>query len=292
MKRSLNSNIKLLVVIALSVLVVGMLLFGFFGFNKTVEGGLRYELTVSVDQNVNQAGDTLKTTTDEYFASKNLIAFKVQTLNEGAGFRYVFTNSEINVEELKSELVNAIGTDVVVEVDLKMVENFSETQTLNVVLALLVASLVVTVYLLIVEKVAIAFTVLFNSVFGAVLAFALTALTRIPTSSYVSIFFALSYVLTAVLSVVFGIRFRERNNMVTEEKYSLYEIAKQAISDSKLRIIAFICIILLSAIVLGSSLLSQAIYCAGYLLIAGVSSLFVSVFGTLVILPYFKGLKK
>ncbi|MBQ6921890.1 MAG: hypothetical protein IJQ66_02255, partial [Clostridia bacterium] len=59
---------KIWLIIALSVVVVGVAMFAFLGFNQTPDYRNSYEVQVAVDQNVKNSAAIAKENAEKYFA--------------------------------------------------------------------------------------------------------------------------------------------------------------------------------------------------------------------------------
>ena len=285
-------NIKIGLIIALCIIVVGMVFFGVFGLNKSVDYNINYRVVVSVDQDIDGEGAIAKETAESYFKEVGAKYFSVQEANEGADYIYTFKDNKIDVKVLENKIQDAVGDVVVASCSLSEVKEGSSNQVLNVVLALAVVSVVILAYLLIAEKAAVAFTVIINAIFASVLALALLALTRIPVFGMVEVCIAAAFILSAVISIVIASRMREISSVVGNEKMTYTEIAEQAIKDSAFRFIALAVLVVLASIVLAVSFVPQLLIFAGYVVIAAISAVLVAVIGTMLFWPVFKNVKK
>ena len=292
MKCNMAKYIKIGLIATLSIILVGMVFFGIFGFNKSVDNRISYQVIVSVDQDIDGEGAKAKETAEKYFEEINVKYFNLQEANEGSTFIYNFKENKIDAKVLKEKIQEAVGDSVVAECSLKEVKEDFSNQVVNTVIALAVATVVIFAYLLIVNKLATALTVVFNSIFASVLSIALLALTRIPTFGAMEIYVVASFVLSAILSVVIADRAREISTLVGNEKLSKGEVASQAIKDSFFRLLAFIVIVVAIGIALAAILTPHLIYSAVHVLITGVAGLVVSVIGSSIFLPILKNSKK
>lgn len=292
MKCNFSKTTKLWFVIALCLIVVGMVFFGFFNFNKAVDNRVNYQVTVGVDQNVEDAGKTTKTTAESYFAEIGAKYYKVQTVDEGRAYIYTFKDNVVDTEVLKEKVQNAVGDVVVAECDVVAVSLTFKNQAINVLIALGVSTVAIMIYLLIVEKPAATFTVIFNSIFASILFFALIALTRIPVISSVEIYLVASYALTAIASIVLTSRLREISSVAGNEKLAYSEIASKGIKESAFRLSALLVLIVLVSLAVAIPFAPSLISSALCLLVAGVVSIFTSIIGTAIFWPALKGIRK
>ncbi len=291
MKCNFCKATKLCFVVALSLIVVGMVLFGIFGFNKSVDNRLNYEVAVGVDQNIGEAGEKVKSTSEKYFEEVGVDFYKVQVVDNGRAYIYTFAENVIDTGVLQEKIQTAVGDVVVASCDVVEVRSYSSNQAINVLIALSIASAIIIVYLLIVDKAATTFTVLFNAIFSSILCFALLALTRVPVVT-VEIYVVASFALSAVASIVLTSRLREIKSLVGNEKLSYIDVVAKGIKESKLRLGALLLLTVLASIVIAIALTPDLLSMAVCVLILGVASVFASVVGTAIIWPILKGLKK
>lgn len=292
MKCNIIKSVKTCLIIALCVIVAGMVMFGIYGFNNAITSEKNYEVTVSVDQNVNGAGEKVKTTADAYFKEIGVKSFTVKTIDEGAGYIYVFTENKVDAEALEDKIQNAVGDSVVANCVVTEVNPSTSNQVIKLLIALGVASVAIMIYLLIVDKPAATFTVLLNAIFASVLFVATVALVRIPVFGAIEIYVLASFALSAVLTVVISGRIREIATLVGNEKLSSTEIAVKGVKDSKVRICAFALLTVVSGVALAAIFTPYLIYTAGYILISGLIAVFASIVGTIMFWPALKRKKK
>ena len=292
MKCNLSKYVKIGLVVTLGLILIGMVFFGIFGFNKTLDNSTSYQVIVSVDQDIDGEGAKVKETAEKYFDEVGVKVFSVQEANEGSTYIYILKENKVDAELLKNKVQEAVGDSVVAECSLKEVKEDFSNQVVNTVIALAVALAVIFVYLLVVNKLATALTVIFNAIYASILAIALFALTRIPVFATIEIYVVAAFVLSAILSVVIGSRAREVETLVGNEKLTKGEVITQAIKDSMFRLLAFIVVVVAIGIVLVSAFTPHLIYSAIHVLIAGVSALVVSVIGSYILGSILKTSKK
>ena len=292
MKCNLSKSVKIGLIVTLCLIVIGMVFFGVFGFNKSVDNRTSYQVIVSVDQDIDGEGAKVKETAEKYFDEVGVKVFNYQEANEGSTFIYNLKENKVDAKVLKEKIQQAVGDSVVAECSLKKVVEDSSNQVVNTVIALSVALVVIFVYLLIVNKLVTALTVIFNAIYASILAIALFALTRIPVFGAIEIYVVSAFVLSAILSVVIASRAREVAILVGNEKLSKGEVITQAIKDSMFRLLVFIAIVVVIGIVLASVFTPHFIYSAIHVLIAGVCALVVSVIGSYIFWSILKTSKK
>ncbi len=292
MKCNLCKNVKIGVIIALCLIVVGMVFFGVFGLNKSVDSRTNYEVVVGVDQNLNQAGDKVKSTAESYFNEIGVKYFSMQVIEDGASYLYVFDENKVDAKVLEGKVQDAVGDVVVASCKITEVRPSSSNQIVKTAIALAIASVAIIIYLIFIEKVASTFTVILNSVFASILCVSLLALTRVPIFGSMEIYVVASFILSAIVSTGIVNRSREISSVVGNEKLPYSEIVNKAVIDSGVRILAFVALTLLSSIALAVMFTPHLLFTAIYVLIAGISAVFASILGTAVLWPILKSVKK
>ena len=205
---------KVLIIVALIVIVAGLAMFGFLGFNQTVDHKTSFEVKVEIDQNVTADDETtasalLENTVNEYFNNNNIKTAKYafQKLDEGNVLIYKFSKDvELDVDALvnyvQPKITEKFGADVV-----EVSANYSEVITNDgdylgwVLLSIAIAVAVVFVYAVIMEKLAGSVAVISSAVLAGLISFALTALVRIPAFSMIGVTVAVATALGAALSI-------------------------------------------------------------------------------------------
>ncbi len=286
MKLNVTSKFKLWLIITLVVIVAGMVMLGVFGINGTVTDGKSYEITVGVDQNIDQASAKAKESAEAFFSEKGLTDcdYAYQTMDGGNIHIYKFANATgVKAEELSAYVTEKLANDkVVVEAHVNEVVSSKTQQVWGVVIALVIAVAVIFVYLLIMEKLKATLSVLFSAVLSALLSLSLIALTRIPAIDTWALVVSASLTLSAVLSVVLVRRFKEQSRLYA--KASSNEIVDSACSGSVLRfatvLIALVVVALLLGLIGGIGFVT---FTALAVLVIAVSSVFVSFVWTPVI---------
>ena len=308
--KKLNVNrFKLFLIVALSLLVVGMTLLGVFGFNQTVDYSDSYEIHVTVESNLGEAESVMKNVTENYFSEKDVktVSYSFQELDEGETLIYKLKEQSLfedtlKLDEFKAELKTKIETafnekggalsGLKITVDAYQTHAKINESVKGVIIASVIAIVACFVYLLFMEKLSGAVTMLVSSVGAALVAIAVIALARIPASPYLLATIMVSAILSGVLSVGIVHRSRELIKNVAYEKKPLNEVGEVALKDSKLRML-FVAIAILSCslllIILGTGYLKLL---GLHIIVAGASALFVAFGFTTTLWAFFKGVGK
>lgn len=271
-------KMKWFIVGILVVLLAGMTMFGIMGFNNTVDYSKSYEVQVSVDQTIDQAKETLKSSADKYFSDNKIssVSYAYQELDEGATLVYKF-NEDISdkVAGLEGAVNNNLKAndktkDVIAKVVVSEVNGVNNTDTLKTLLALGVGIVVIFVYALIMEKVSGAVSVLCSSILSLLVFISLLSITRLPAVPFVEIIGAVAVVFSALLSVSTVGRYREE--LKSAEKLSANEVAqKVAVQEGKKYILALISVFI-SAVALSALLSTYMMFAGLQILLAGISA--------------------
>ena len=279
-----TSKFKIFICVAMVLLLAGMAILGFFGFNTTVDFNKSYEITVGVDQNVNNSAALTKQYAEEYMAEKgaSFKCYSVQSLDDGNVYIYKFDkNTGIDETEFKTYLEGKLNNDkVFIEVAVSEVVAGTNTQVLNLALALAIGAVAIFVYLLFVEKLASALSVVLAGCGASLLFVALTALSRIPALPFLGACIALAFILSAIFASVITARLKEEVKNTANENLSEKEIADKAANKSILRIALLSIIVLVVAILFAALGRGYFIYLALQILIADVCSVCVAFFAT------------
>lgn len=279
-----TSNFKIFICVAIALLLAGMAILGFFGFNKTVDFNKSYEITVGVDQNVNNSAQLTKQYAEDYIAQKgaSIKSYSVQSLDDGNVYIYKFNkDTGIDEAEFKTYLEGKLNNDkVFIEVSVSEVVTGSSTQVLNLVLALAIGAVAIFIYLLFVEKLISALSVVLAGCGASLLFVALTALVRIPALPFVGACIALTFVLASIFASVITARLKEEDKNTANENLTQKEIADKAANKSIERIAFLSVIILLAAVLFAVFGRGYFIYLALQILIADVCSVCVAFFAT------------
>ena len=234
MKFSIVNKLKIWLIITLSVLLVGMVLFGVLGYNKSIDYRTSNEIDVKVFS-VNDSKDCALTTANDYFDSINLKdkEYAFSSTVDGDGFvilKYKFDKSveTVNTQTLKSNIETALeekGLTLEVEVNVLEAKNSIFPNTLWLSISLLIAIVVIFVYLFFTEKLASALSVIISGVVSILLFISMMAITRIPASPFDEIMESVSAIVTMILSAGLVVRFREemKNTLEMIEKSKVYD---------------------------------------------------------------------
>ena len=90
---------KLFVVLSLVLIVAGLAVFGFMGFNQTVDKKECFEAKITIDQSFDDAKATLVSASKAYLDENNIKAadYAVQKLEDGNVFVYKF-NKDVKLD--------------------------------------------------------------------------------------------------------------------------------------------------------------------------------------------------
>ncbi len=277
---------KIFFISALVILVVGLTLFGVFGFNQTIDYKAGYELQVSVDQKAGSVIDVMNDVTNTYFAENNVkpLDFATQTLDDGMMVVYKFnTDVTDSVEGLKNSIQTALDNDntiedVVANVLVKKVYAKSNINVGKLLLALAISAVAIFVYALIFEKLASAVSVVFSTVLSAVLFIAIMGMTRIPASPFVAIGGVISVLLAGILSIVtvnqYKAEYKKANNDTNAE------IVDKVVFGAKKLYIILAFAVLLSALALCILGLPYVMIASIQVVVAGICGITSAIFGT------------
>jgi preprotein translocase subunit SecF len=288
MKKTNIDRIKFFIVATLSLVLVGLVLIGVFGFNTTVDypndTANGYELQVSVDQNAGNAYELLKSSTEEYFTANGLTpSGVVQKISDGKALVYKFktdvTEKAAGLAAFVDGKLEAAGlTTVEVSADVYQLSSTSFDGVWTMVLACGIAVVAIFVYALIMEKLAGSLATVFSSVVAAILFVALLGITRIPAAPFVGIGAAAAAVIAGASSVATVNRYREeaKNNA----NLSAAEVIEKVAASERNKYIILGAAIAVTAIALAVFGVPYLMIVSGQLLLAGVAGTFSAYLGS------------
>ncbi len=268
-----------LIIIALVVAVVGMVILGVLGFNKTADNVNSYEVKVSVDQDIKGSAQKAKETAENNLEGYSTYA--VQTINEGTVIVFKFTDAEdvlkINKSELKSKLeqsINNANVNVDVEINEVVVNNDLEIGYFAGALA--IVAVVALLYLFIMERFAAGLAALGSTIISVLLSIAMFAITRVPVYPMLGVSIAASAALALMLSAGLANRFKEERKKASNANANFSEMADVAVKASVTRfgfVAIAVMVAAISLIILGLGYLS---FFGVMLAIADVCAVFVT----------------
>lgn len=272
------AKIKFFIVSALILLVAGMAVFGFLGFNNTVDYAESYEVHIKLEQNIDADKEKMIASAEKFFADKDIKVVSSQKETAGIIYKLASVQPSEKITELQEEINNALNSTNKVTASINVVDANYNIQPLSIIIAYAVAVVALFIYMLIMNKLASAIAVAGSSILSVLLAIAIIALTRIPAAPYVQFMLLLAGVLSAVLSVITVGSYREQ--LKGAEKYSVKQIAeKVAMADKKKYVFALV-ITLVSAIAIAAFMTPYMLVLGGQLAIVGLVSVAVAYFFT------------
>lgn len=296
MKSGVMNKIKWFIVALLVILVAGMTMLGIFGFNNTVDYSQSYEIKVSIDIDIDEAKDILKTTTEDYFEEKGIKYVSYQFESDGMGIIYKLnTDYSAKLVTLEDDINTALNANantngVIAKMTSKILYEGKHLQVTKVLLAFGIGLVAIFVYLLFMNKLASAVAVIVSSVVSVIAFIALIALTRLPAFPFIEIMAVVSGVLGAILSVSTVSKYKEEIKNATE-KVDVRNISdKVAKSELKKYLIALI-VLAIAGVALIAFFLPYLMIMGGQIILAGVVSSTTAYFITPLIWSSIKGAK-
>lgn len=251
MKFSIVNKFKIWIILTLVVIVSGLTVLGFLGFNNATPDKPYYEVTVSVDQDVKSSAQITESSAKDFFNSNNLsyASYSVQKTGLNTKFIFKFSNNVSDaidgLEEYIETQINDAERDV--EVKLYQAESVKNDNLLKTLLCGLIALAIIFVVSLISYKLKSALSIIISSILAVVTFIAITALSRIPTAPFITVTTFVSLILSVVLSLLVVNGYSNVEKLSGNEKLSCFEIADASVKASLLPIIVFaICLIAIS----------------------------------------------
>ncbi len=296
----LAKKYKLFIIITLVLVVVGMTLFGIFGFNNTVDFKDSYEVKVSIEQSVEDAKTTLKTSADEYLNSKDIKAvdYCAQQLDNGKTLVYKF-DKDVNIDDadmknfIQTKFDNSNLVGITVNAEYAFVRGNNPFNVGAVVLAVGIALVIAFLFMLIMEKLSGAVAMISTSVISAIAFISLLAIVRLPAEPVVAISIATAMVLSAVLSSTTVAKCSEKYKIASaQSKPNAFTVAEEVMASENMKYLVTAIIILVASVAISAFIVPYLMFAGIQLLLAGLVALAVSYFGCPLMWALIKGGKK
>lgn len=277
---------KIWLIIALSVVVVGVAMFAFLGFNQTPDYRNSYEVQVAVDQNVKNSAAIAKENAEKYFAEIGYVPANcyTQEYKEGAGYIYKFYNAseKFDKDALKTKIETALNDKELGELNLVVTVNYKETvvskemgagvSAWKIILACAIAMVIAFVVVAVMNKLASAITVIVNSLIAIVLNIAIMAIVRVP--AYPTLIIGEAVAAIFAMLFTFLITFRYKEDLKVNDKADVAEdgVKKSFNLISLVAIFGVICAIFI-ILAINSYFIFAGIQCAIAICVAYLVSL-------------------
>ncbi|MBQ0099643.1 MAG: hypothetical protein KBS91_03760, partial [Firmicutes bacterium] len=258
MKSFITGKLKIWVIITLVLIVAGMFVFGFVGYNKSIDYKDSYEVQVKVFS-IENAKETAQTETEKYFKEKNLsfkeYASSIAEDSEGyAVLTYKFKSditSFIDLEELKGKIEVALSSlNLQTEESISIVKGSEINKTGYLALALGLSVVAIFIYLIFMEKFASTIATICSMIISVLLFISIATFVRVPMYPFNDVSLSLTALLTVMLSSGLVARFREETKNVANAKKTSFEIADKVATLSLLRYIVIFVSVLVASLVL------------------------------------------
>ena len=293
------NKVKVFVIVALIVLVAGMAMFGFLGFNQTLDHKASYEVKIEIDQNVDDERTVLENSAKDYFEDKGIkfADYSIQKLDDGNILIFKF-KEDIKLD--KQALIDYVQSKVDADKDIVEVSaEYSAVLTSNnawlgwVLLSIGIALVASFVYAAIMEKLAGAVAVICSSVLSGALCVALVALTRLPANPVIGVSIALAMAIGAVLSIATANKLKTELKVASSNgKVNLGELTAKVMCGECKKYVFVGTIILIGAIALSAFIVPTMMFVGGQFLVAGASALCGAYVLTPILWAAIKGAKK
>ena len=297
---TLSKKNKLFIVITLAVLVVGLALFGIFGFNQTIDHRKGYEVKVSVDQDAGNSLSILESATEEFFANNGLknVEFATQKADDNKTIIYKF-NTDVKVDEVK--LAQYLNDKLIADESVKDVTataiyseviGYNEFNVGGLLFGALVGLALAFIYALIMEKLSGAVAMIGSSILSALVFVALMGLVRIPAYPALGASISVALILSALLSITTVSRFNRAFKANVNSKPNADEIAEKLIKTECKKYIYTAIAVLVGSIAISAFFVPYMLFAGLQILLAGLVALTVSYFVTPLVWATVKGAKK
>ena len=292
-------NTKIWIIVALITVLLGAIFISVFGLNQTPDYKAAYEVSVSVDQDVQGSGELVKKTAENYFSEKGCkySAYAVQSTEDGATYIYKFHNAgDISESVLNEKLSEALEADANLSgLGLKATAAYKKTAVTSdvnvgmVILSCALSLLAAFLIALFIVKLASATTVVVNAAISAIMYVSIVAITRIPAATDFVIGGAIVVILSAVMTFVIACRYKE--TLKLNDKADVKAVAESGVSAGIFRLCFIACAGIVAAIALSATGSVYLLFTGLKVLVATVSAFLVSVISTPILWTVLKNVK-
>ena len=253
----LFAKTKIWIIVALVIVLIGAVMISVFGLNQTPDYKTAYEVTVSVDQNVQNSGKVVKKAAEDYFSSVGYkySGYATQEINDGT--EYIYKSHKAGdvkeadlLEAINKALAadeNLVGLGLVADVEYKQTEVTADISAWKIVLACALGLIAAFIIAFFTVKAASALTILCNAVMTAVLYVMLLAITRIPALPDFVIGGAIGVIVSCVMTFVITCRYKE---ILKAGNTDFKAVAEEGLNCGAARLIFIACVCAFAAIAL------------------------------------------
>ena len=290
---SIFKNIKLWIIVALVIAVVGAAMIGIFGLNQTPDYKAAYQVKVSVDQNIDSEGELIDNAAKAYFdeIGYNSSCYATEVSEDGTTYVYKFSkegdvNEDALKEKLTAELADKTAEISLVEYKQTLVNGASLLKTFIACGLGLIATFIIALFIV---KAAGALTIVCNSVITAVIFVMLVAITRIPALPDIAVVAAFAMILAATMTFAITVRYNEL--LKADVKADLTAIAEKGVEKENVRLWLIAGAGVIAAIALSVTCSVYLVFTGLKVLLATCSAFIVSCVATPVLWKLFKNKK-
>ena len=253
----LFAKTKIWIIVALAIVLIGAVFISVFGLNQTPDYKTAYEVTVSVDQNVQNSGKVVKKAAEDYFSGVGYKYSGYATQEIGDGTEYIYKSHKAG-DVKEADLLEAIndalkadenlgGLGLVATVEYKQTAVTGDISAWKIVLACALGLIAAFIIALFTVKAASALTILCNALMTAVLYVMLLAITRIPALPDLVIGGAIGVITASVMTFVITCRYKE---ILKAGNTDFKAVAEEGLNCGAARLIFIACVGALAAIAL------------------------------------------
>lgn len=266
-------NFKYIIIAIMVVIVAGLAVMGFAGFNGSYEYKGGYETRVIAEEAIGDMPDKIQLSAEDYFV-QNKINYTVKKIDEGRIFIFSTAKkiTDEQIDALKAEVEKATNNIYTIEVVQNEVSTYEVKAGIGkALIAMAILTVVAFVYALIRYRFALALTVIITSICQALLTIALLAITRIVVTPAVVMTTILGFALAIVYALYFASKVKDEGKNVANKGVSVKEIAENATKSSIALVLSILVFVILA--VVGIAVLSPnyLVWTAIDLLVSGIA---------------------
>lgn len=284
MKNGVISKVRHYVIALIAIILIGVTLFGIFGFNQTADYKNSYQVKVSIDRKASGATEILEQSVEEFFESQAKVVSYATQVEDGGKIIILKLRDEVSektVADAKVFLQEKFDTaELNVKVDVEAQEIVVNNRVnWKIVLAAGIALVIILIYALIFEKLAGALAVGYSAIVSVITFLALMGITRLPASPFIVSSCLISMMLSSAMALTSVARYREEAKNSASEKLTFAQIVNEVSKKEKRKYILCAGIVAFVGIVLALCGFGYFIWGGAQIILAGASALFTAYFG-------------
>ena len=276
------SKFKYFIIALLVVTVLGMVVLGIFGFNKSADYGKAYEVRIVAEDAFKANNAKIKKTADKVFTKNNVSYVLTKDVDDGNTVIYQFVNKVDGavITELQTAIDEVFSTSTVdaVVTQYETYGNRSNSEIWLAILAVGILFVIEFLYVFFRNSLAAALSCVITGAITAVLEVALVALTRVPVTAYTLPIAVFVVIYSLAYSIYFNAIVKEESKVAEQKGLAPSSHVNSAFNKTLLNgalVFALVALVSLALIILGGTIVK---YVGLALLVCALAGAFTSCF--------------